>query len=111
LGVSSVWGNSASDVFAVGGSHILHYDGSSWSALNNGPMDRGLGSVWGSSSSDVFAVGDGGTIIHYPEPSLPSLPVTTNGGLPFWIWIVVGVAAVMIVGVLAYFLWRSRARQ
>ena len=36
-----VWGNSASDIFAVGeGGTILHYDGSSWS-----PMDSSIANV------------------------------------------------------------------
>jgi hypothetical protein len=67
--VSSVWGSSRSDVFAVGYSgQIIHYDGSIWSKMNSGTTDR-LTGVWGSSDSDVFAVGyavgQGGIILHY----------------------------------------------
>ena len=69
---NGVWGSSASDVFAVGGSGtILHYNGSSWSAMTSGTTQY-LNGVWGSSGSDVFAVGGGyymggysGTILHY----------------------------------------------
>jgi hypothetical protein len=62
---SSVWGSSSSDVFAVGNSGtILHYDGSTWSAMTSGTTSF-LSGVWGSSATDVFAVGDGGTILHY----------------------------------------------
>jgi hypothetical protein len=63
--LSSVWGASASDVFAVGaGGTILHYDGSSWSSMASGTTVN-LKGVWGSSGTDVFAVGDGGIILHY----------------------------------------------
>jgi hypothetical protein len=61
----AVWGNSGSDVFAVGdGGTILHYDGVDWSNMDSG-TSQPLYDVWGSSGSDVFAVGDGGTILHY----------------------------------------------
>ncbi len=64
-GLNGVWGNSRSDVFAVGQrGTILHYDGSAWSAMASGTTSR-LNGVWGSSSSDVFAVGGAGTILHY----------------------------------------------
>jgi hypothetical protein len=59
-----VWGNSGSDVFAVGGATILHYNGSTWSVMTSGAT-KILYSLWGSSGSDVFAVGEGGTILHY----------------------------------------------
>jgi hypothetical protein len=69
----SVWGSSASDVFAVGRadwngqgdkSLILHYDGNQWTQMSTNTMSFLLG-VWGSSASDVFAVGTNGTILHY----------------------------------------------
>jgi hypothetical protein len=35
--VECVWGSSGSDVFAVGDKGtILHYDGSAWSAMDDG---------------------------------------------------------------------------
>ena len=58
--LSGVWGNSGSDVFAVGeGGTILHYDGESWSAMSSGTTNW-LNSVWGSSGGDAFdgIVGD-----------------------------------------------------
>ena len=63
--LSSVWGSSGSDVFAVGdGGTILHYNGTSWSPMTSGTSEN-LYRVWGSSGSDVFAVGGSGTILHY----------------------------------------------
>ena len=64
-GLYGVWGSSGSNVFAVGDSGtILHYDGSSWSAMSSGTSNS-LSGVWGSGGSDVFAVGTAGTILHY----------------------------------------------
>ena len=64
-GLHSVWGSSGSDVFAVGDSgRILHYNGSTWSAMTSWTTNNFYG-VWGSSGSDAFAVGDEGRILHY----------------------------------------------
>jgi photosystem II stability/assembly factor-like uncharacterized protein len=69
ISLPGVWGSSGSDVFAVGGGHIvpyniLHYDGSAWTEMESGTSEI-LNNVWGSSGSDVFAVGNYGTILHY----------------------------------------------
>jgi hypothetical protein len=64
-GLSSIWGSAPNDVFAVGTSGtILHYDGSTWSAMPSGTTAV-LGEVWGTGPHDVYAVGPGGTIVHY----------------------------------------------
>ena len=50
----AVWGSTADDVFAVGKTPFVHWDGARWTrmALNaGGPV--GLMGVWGSSASDV----------------------------------------------------------
>jgi hypothetical protein len=64
--LSAVWGSSASDVYAVGGSGvILHSEGkATWVALGNAGVN--LSSVWGSGSADVYIVGEAGTILHGP---------------------------------------------
>lgn len=63
--LSSVWGSSGSDVFAVGDDGtILHYNGSSWTSMDSGTT-AWLSSVWGTSSSNVFAVGDDGSVLYY----------------------------------------------
>jgi len=61
-----VWGNSATDVFAVGNyGTILHYTSGTWSKMTSGNTTDTLNDVWGSSPTDVFAVGASGTILHY----------------------------------------------
>jgi hypothetical protein len=52
----SVWGSSASDVWAGGVSGtLLHYDGTSWSPIS-APISN-VDSIWGSSSTNVWFVG------------------------------------------------------
>ena len=77
LTLFGVWGESPSDLWAVGGDAlaqpptavILRYDGANWtdetpdsSAV---PIGGALNKVWGSSPNDVFAVGQNGTVLHY----------------------------------------------
>ena len=60
-----VWGNSSTDVFAVGDAGtILHYDGSDWSGMTSGTAAN-LSDIWGWNSSYIVAVGESGTILHY----------------------------------------------
>lgn len=56
--LNAVWGASATDVSAVGGNAIQHYDGSSWSR-GPGFGDIVLNSIWGASATDLYAVGTG----------------------------------------------------
>ena len=82
----SVWGISASDVWAVGDNKgtILHYNGTTWSSVGSG-TNQALFSVWGISASDVWAVGDNatgtGTITHYNGTSWLSVSSPTSSAL------------------------------
>lgn len=61
-----VWGIESEDVYAAGESGtILHYDGTSWSSVNDDNFTDDLYALWGNSSKDIFAVGESGTILHY----------------------------------------------
>jgi hypothetical protein len=74
---SSVWGNSASDVFATKGeatngpsarSDVMHFDGQSWNSQYTRACsfcDPYLNAVWSGGPSEVVAVGDSGFIVHY----------------------------------------------
>ena len=67
----AVWGTSAGDVFALGGSlgngtsaSLLHYDGTAWKDLAPGTSET----FWwahGTSDKDVWAVGTNGHIVHW----------------------------------------------
>lgn len=70
----ALWGSSDTDIYAVGDDFsLLHYDGTSWSAVTTGltrppindDTEDDFNAVWGSSASDVYAVGDQGTVWHY----------------------------------------------
>jgi hypothetical protein len=78
----SVWGTSASDVWAVGdNATILHYDGTSWSTISAGTITPPFYSIWGASPSDVWAVGGdfgGGVIVHYDGVRWSSVSVPSG---------------------------------
>jgi hypothetical protein len=65
--LQGVWGSGPADVFAVGfnaiaagpGALIYRYNGSSWTQMDDPPLDDPLYlGVWGSGGSDVYAVGE-----------------------------------------------------
>jgi hypothetical protein len=49
-----VWASSGSDVYAVGPTSLLHYDGTRWRKI----QDLGGLAVWGTSRQDVFVLRD-----------------------------------------------------
>ncbi|MCA9516364.1 MAG: hypothetical protein KC635_15590 [Myxococcales bacterium] len=88
----SVWGTSASDVWAVGadardgsGPLVLHYDGTDWARV---PTGRPAGTLWwvfGFEGGPVYMGGDGGTILRYEGGAFTAM--TTPGvGTVFGIW-------------------------
>ena len=65
----SIWGASASDVWAVGDvGTILHYDGTRWTAQVSGTTAN-LGRVWGVSPTEVYAAAAGNVILRYDGTS------------------------------------------
>ncbi len=100
-GISSFWGASSSDVYAVGGLNsngvILHFDGSSWSLIYNETSAASSFGVWGASQADVFAVGGyenaehacHDAILHYDGSTWS---VMDNGTYPFMLFSVRGSA-------------------
>lgn len=73
----SVWGSSASNVFAVGaGGRILRYNGSSWQPMSS-PTARTLARVAGSGPSDVWAVGDS-VLMHFDGTQWTNYPMTDD---------------------------------
>ena len=66
VALRSIWGSSATDVFAVGESGtVLHFDGSTWTTMTS-DTTQWLNGIWGDpQSGEVFAVGENGAIIHY----------------------------------------------
>jgi hypothetical protein len=88
-----VWGTSSHDVFAVGDTIILHYNGSAWTTMTTG-TNYSLRSAWGSSSSDVFVVGYGdysgnggygAIILHYNGSAWTTMTSGTTNPL-YGVW-------------------------
>jgi len=95
---TSVWGNSASDVFAVrqyrrtmsSMAAIDHFDGQSWTESYirqcSGQCGLAAHAVWTGAPSSAIAVGDSGTILRYngaswnPEPSGTTAHLTAIWG-------------------------------
>ncbi|UCH42738.1 MAG: PKD domain-containing protein [Dehalococcoidales bacterium] len=79
--LQGVWGNSPSDVYAVGDeSTVLHYNGTSWRLMDT-PAEVSLQGIWGSSSSDIFAVGLDGAILHYDGEDWSQMDSGTTSSL------------------------------
>ncbi|MFO0563777.1 MAG: hypothetical protein U0269_37480 [Polyangiales bacterium] len=87
-----VWGASANDLWAVGGSGqfdgvptIVHYDGSAWSAVALPTIRRAdvhaLFKVWGSSARDIYVVGQRGVVLHYDGAAWAELDVGASDDL------------------------------
>ncbi len=99
--LSSVWGSSASNVFAVGGSpgagEIYHYDGSSWNEMEMPAGVSLLVWVYGFGPNEVFAVGEDGSAVRYDGAAWTKLETGTTedlwgiwGATPSEMWVVGG---------------------
>ncbi|MEA2752105.1 MAG: hypothetical protein QOI41_6248 [Myxococcales bacterium] len=99
--LESVWGSSASDVWAVGAlgtiRHITPQD-VRWQEVP-APTTETLHAIWGSGPKDIWAVGNAGTILHYDgvsfQPSTAQFPIGRKpklngiwGSGPNDVWIV-----------------------
>ncbi len=85
----SVWGSSASDVWAVGGDAgdgpmVIHWDGIAWTRMSAG-ISGDLWWVYGFAGGPVFMGGQQGHIVRYEAGAFT--PMTTPGtGTVFGIW-------------------------
>jgi len=64
-GFGDLWGSSSSDVFAVGSSTIIRFDGIDWSDPMTIGTTKPLWGLWGFAPDIVYAFGDGGAILRY----------------------------------------------
>ncbi|HWU90170.1 MAG TPA: hypothetical protein VN253_23060 [Kofleriaceae bacterium] len=88
----SVWGSSATDVWAVGGDPrtgtgplVMHYDGETWTKLDTGLRNIDLWWVFGFAGGPVFMSGSNGTIVRYQNGTFEKL--TTPGTfIVFGMW-------------------------
>ena len=82
----AVWGSSADDVYAVGErGAIVHFDGSKWTAMESGTIER-LWDVMGSSSSRIWAVGGNGEVLFKSGRSWTEKEIGTTKTL-YSVWV------------------------
>jgi len=88
--ILGLWGNSDSDIFAVGSNlltdtgSILHYDGVNWEVMTTISFHSYFKKVWGD-NKNVFTVGNGGIIYHYNGNSWTNMSYGTQNWL-YSIW-------------------------
>ena len=88
-GLSDIWGDSSSNIFAVGYELglVIRYDGSTWNRMDTGSIDTSLSGVWGVSSNDVYAVGYDGIILHYSGGTWSTMNSGITGGIALYdVW-------------------------
>jgi len=88
----SVWGTSATDVWAVGadardgtGPLVIHYDGAAWSRVPTGQTAGGLWWVFGFDGGPIYMGGDGGVILRYLGGAFTAM-TTPGTNTVFGIW-------------------------
>ncbi len=115
--LTGVWGNSTSDVYAVGyGGTIFHYNGTSWSSQTSGTTNNLYG-VWGTSVTVdsvttvyVFAVGASGTILYSSDDGstwTSQTSGTTNNLYSVWVTSADSTVYVFVVGASGTILYSS----
>jgi hypothetical protein len=87
----SVWGTSATDVWAVGGDPgdgggpmVLHFDGTQWTRLQTGAT-ADLWWVFGFAGGPIYMGGSGGTILRYQDGTFTPMTTPTSDTV-FGIW-------------------------
>jgi hypothetical protein len=79
--LAGVWARTTSDVYAVGTDALLHYNGTTWSAVGGALANntyRAVSGVAGASVPSVWAVGDNGLAVHDTNGTWSS--TTTHSG-------------------------------
>jgi hypothetical protein len=71
----AVWGDSASDVWAVGLGGAMHFDGTSWTENSPPGLVTYLGAVTGSGPNDVYVTESGGSVFHYDGTTWSTSPL------------------------------------
>ena len=79
--LESVWGTSATDIWAVGRSGLaVHWDGEAWTRVET-PVTALIAAVWGDSESRYLAAGSGGTLLAWNGSAWLSVASGTKNNL------------------------------
>lgn len=88
----SVWGQSAQDVWAVGGDTrdgdgplVVHFDGQQWERVLTGEAQGSLWWVFGFQGGPMFMGGDGGVILRYDGGAFTRMDTPGNDTV-FGLW-------------------------
>ena len=88
--LTSVWGTSADDIWAVGadpddaGNTVLHFDGVQWQSMVTG-FTGDLWWVFGFAGGSVFMAGDDGLILRFQDGAFERMPAP-GGATVYGIW-------------------------
>lgn len=75
----ALWGSSDTNLYAAGlAGAVARYDGTQWTAMNQGPSD--LAAIWGSGPNDIWVVGKAATVVHYDGTQWQSRGSQNLGG-------------------------------
>ncbi len=88
----SIWGTSATDVYAVGGPHgnaglkalVMHFDGAAWTRLDAGNTDT-YWWAYGTGPKDVWMTGENGRISHWDGAAFKHYASGTTATI-FGVW-------------------------
>lgn len=83
-GLSSVWGFSPTDVYAVGGYDALHWDGQAWSRIDVG-VSWQMNRVTGTPDGELFIAGEAG-VVHRRGGAWQALDFAGLRGPLFGVW-------------------------
>jgi hypothetical protein len=85
VALTSVWGTSANDVYAVGGNGtVYHYDGAAWTKLPTNETAN-LWWIFGVPNGPIYVGGDGGLILRKDGDTFTRMQ-TPNAATVFGIW-------------------------
>jgi hypothetical protein len=76
----ALWGANATNIWAVGGGIIRHFNGTTWTVVEQNPQHYYL-SVWGTSATDVYAAGWLGVVSHYDGTAWTRVDMPTTEDL------------------------------
>lgn len=83
-GYSNVWAHSPTNVFAVSGGVVTHYDGAKTRVIKSG-LKSTLYDVWGTSPTEVFVCGTLGVVLKYDGATWTPLNTGFSGTL-YSVW-------------------------
>lgn len=84
-GLLCIFALSETDVYLCAGGEVLHYDGTSFTAMDISSTNlNGVTDIWATSASDVWAVGDESIAAHYDGTSWTGRSIGSSFNSSVW---------------------------